>query len=162
MSSAKDHAIVPIPRAVKARIDAAADAMSEVMAMVNLGDRATEFERALSGLRAVQNLSTPISLKTPPRAAYSTLMQDTSGEHPAYCLMLVYRSDLDAMAAQAMLQHLPNKRPAGYLRNETQGAAALAPLFVPELNRLPTAGQYGATYRPVYEHPASTVEGRQS
>lgn len=49
-----DRAERAVPAATMKRIDAAAEAMSEVMAHIDLKERGQKFERALSGLRAIQ------------------------------------------------------------------------------------------------------------
>ena len=68
MSNQRAHLGIPIPGPVSDRIDAAAKAMSAVMANVNLGAHSNEFERALSGLRAVQCLATSAELPALPVA----------------------------------------------------------------------------------------------
>lgn len=112
MSNQSTRLGIPIPSPVSDRIDAAAQAMSTVMAHVSLGAHGNQFERALSGLRAVQCLTNSAMPHQPPRALLATVMQDDSGEQPVFSLMVAYRSDLDAVAAMAML-HMP---PVGYVR----------------------------------------------
>jgi hypothetical protein len=57
-------------------IDAAAEAMSEVMAFVCLGDRELKVARALSGLRAMQALTIQSALSTPTSPAPAPATQD--------------------------------------------------------------------------------------
>jgi hypothetical protein len=77
----------------------------------------------------------PADRPGPSKAITASIMRDDGGDHPAFCLMVAYRSQADAEAALELLAAAPTTQPAP--QQEAQElAAVVVPCYTPSGKRV--------------------------